>query len=375
MSIVRQPAYIAKSPISIAIGGTVPAPFPPTPVVPAQDLQINGVLTGTGSGKWVSAIEYYFGSLNGPTTFTFSDLEGTTGGFFNSNAPTTSTSVSAPNLIYVGSNLFAGGGVFTYSNLTSINFPKLQYIGGSLLGSPNTYPALTSISFPELVFIGSPWGGNLAGSTSIDVPKLQIMSGMNFTANSLTSLNLSSLAFCSGNLSFTAPALTTLTMPSVLGTWKAMLGMVNLTNIALNQTSVNNLLAALAYMDGNNGTLLFGTGRAVTITGTSSAPSNLGVVTGLNGSQFVGAGTICTATIANHGYAIGDMIRVAGVGAPLVNANRYAAILPTDFTTGSFKYNIASQTGTGTGTGTVSVTKAGPSAAALVTRGVTLTTN
>jgi hypothetical protein len=164
-------------------------------------------------------------------------------------------------------------------------------------------------------------------------------------------------------------------MPSVLGTWKAMLGMVNLTNIALNQTSVNNLLAALAYMDGNNGTLLFGTGRAVTITGTSSAPSNLGVVTGLNGSQFVGAGTICTATIANHGYAIGDMIRVAGVGAPLVNANRYAAILPTDFTTGSFKYNIASQTGTGTGTGTVSVTKAGPSAAALVTRGVTLTTN
>jgi hypothetical protein len=374
MSIIRQPAYIAKSPISVAIGGTVPAPFPPTPVIPAQDFQINGVLQGTGAGKWVSSIEYYSGSIGGPTSWVFSDLEGTSGGFFSSNIPITATSVSAPNLIYVGGSLLAGGGVFTYTALTSINFPKLKYLGGLALGAPNAYPALTSINFPELVFMGSNFTGIFNGVTSMDLSKLQINNGLSFASTSLTSLSLPSLVISLGQFSLNLPALTTLNLPT-LGTWKAMFGNVNLTNIALNQTSVNDLLAALAYMDGNNGTVSYGTGRTVAILGTSSAPSNLGVVTGLNGSQFVGAGTICTATIANHGYAIGDVIRVAGVGAPLGNANRYAVILSSGFTTGQFQYTITSQTGTGTGTGTVSVTKAGASAAALVNRGVTLTTN
>jgi hypothetical protein len=358
MSIVRQPAYIAKSPISIAIGGTASVPFPVTPIVPTQDFQYNNALAGTSSGKWVSSISY---ASTGPTSFEFSDLEGVTGNFF-SGTPNTLTSISAPNLIYVG-GIFIGNSV-----ITSVNVPKLQFLGAA----NGILANLTSLSLPSL--IASESLNFLATSlTSLDISKLQYAGTLNFATSGITSLNLSSLVYA-GSFSMSLLNCTTLTLPP-LGTWKALNGNLSLSTCAFNQASVNSLLAALAYMDGNNGTLLFGTGRAVTITGTSSAPSNLGVVTGLNGSQFVGAGAICTATIANHGYAIGDVIRVAGVGAPLGNANRYAVILSSGFTTGQFQYTITSQTGTGTGTGTVSVTKAGASAAALVNRGATLTTN
>jgi hypothetical protein len=373
MSIVRQPAYITKSPISVAIGGTVPVPFPPTPVVPAQDLQINGVLTGTGRGKWVSTIDYYSSQLTGPTTFTFSDLEGVTGNFFT-GVPSTTTSISAPNLIYVGNNI----GIPGLASLVTLDIPKVQMVVGQIFSGVASFTGLTTINVQSLRAFSQIGNVNIFNVlTTFDLPNVQyIFAGIGLvTFSVLTSLNLSSLIYVgSTGFGFNAPLMTTLTMPT-LGTWKACLGNISLTFTALNQASVNSLLDALAYMDGNNGTIAYGTGRLVTITGTSSAPSNLGVVTGLNGSQFVGVGTICTATIANHGYAIGDVIRVAGVGAPLGNANRYAVILSSGFTTGQFQYTITSQTGTGTGVGTVSVTKAGPSAKELVLRGVTLTTN
>jgi hypothetical protein len=122
-------------------------------------------------------------------------------------------------------------------------------------------------------------------------------------------------------------------------------------------------------MDGNNGTLLFGTGRAVSITGTSSAPSNLGSTT-TAGSNFVGVGTTCTVNWTGHGYATGNVLRISGI-TTLTNANRYAVI--TVVNPNQFTYTITSQSATGAGTATV--VRAGTSAAALVTRGVTVTTN
>jgi hypothetical protein len=378
MAIIRQPAYITKSPISVAIGGTVPAPFPPTPVIPAQDIQINGVLTGTGAGKWTSIIDYYNNLINGPTSFTFSDLEGTASSFLSTNASniaiTSLVSVSAPNLIYVGTSLLLGIGVgSSWTALTTADFPKLQFVGASIFNASNSTSAnaLTTLNLGSLVSVGG-FGGVFNALTSVDVSKLQFIgsSGLPFVANSLTSLSLSSLVFCSGNISFTAPALTTLTMPSVLGTWKAMTASVILTSNALNQTSVDNLLAALAYMDGNNGTLLFGTGRSVTITGTSSTPSNLGSVT-TPASQFSGVGTTCTVNWTNHGYANNDVLRISGI-TTLTGANGYFRI--TFVNANQFTYTmLSSQTATGVGTATV--IKAGPDAKALVTRGVTLTTN
>jgi hypothetical protein len=378
MAIIRQPAYITKSPISVAIGGTVPVPFPPTPVIPAQDIQINGVLTGTGSGKWVGIIDYYNNLVNSPTSFTFSDLEGTASSFLSSNLPnsaiTSLVSVSAPNLIYVGTNLLLGSGLgSSWTALTTADFPKLQFIGGNIFNSATATSAnaLTTLNLGSLVSVGG-FGGTFNALTSVDVSKLQFIgsSGLAFAATSLTSLSLSSLVLCSGNIAFIAPALTTLTMPSVLGTWKAMTANVILTFNPLNQTSVDNLLAALAYMDGNNGTLLFGTGRSVTITGASSTPSNLGSVT-TPASQFSGVGTTCTVNWTNHGYANNDVLRISGI-TTLNQANGYFRI--TFVNANQFTYTmLSSQTATGAGTATV--IKAGASAAALVNRGVTLTTN
>ena len=122
-------------------------------------------------------------------------------------------------------------------------------------------------------------------------------------------------------------------------------------------------------MDGSNSTLLYGSGKTLTITGTSSAPTNLGSTT-TAGSSFVGAGTTCTVNWTSHGYATDDVLRISGI-TTLTNANRYARI--TVVNANQFTYTITSQTATGAGTATV--IKAGASAKAIVTRGVTLATN
>jgi hypothetical protein len=82
------------------------------------------------------------------------------------------------------------------------------------------------------------------------------------------------------------------------------------------------------------------------------------------------AGTTCTVNWTGHGYATGDVLRISGI-TTATNANRYARI--TVVNANQFTYTITSQTATGAGTATV--VKAGASANALVTRGVTLTTN
>lgn len=122
-------------------------------------------------------------------------------------------------------------------------------------------------------------------------------------------------------------------------------------------------------MDGTNNTIAFSSGRSVFITGASSAPTNLGSTT-TAGSNFVGVGTTCTVNMTAHGYATDDVLRISGI-TTLTNANRYARI--TVVNANQFTYFIGSQTATGAGTATI--IKAGASAKALVTRGVTLTTN
>jgi hypothetical protein len=366
MSIVRQPAYIAKSPISVAIGGTVPAPFPPTPVIPAQDLQINGVLTGTGRGKWVSTIDYYAGQFAGPTTFTFSDLEGVTANFFT-GVPNTTTSISAPNLIYVGNNI----GISGSASLVTLDIPKVQMVVGQIFSGISSFTGLTTINVQSLRAFSQIGNANIFNVlTTLDLTNVQyIFTGIgSVTFSVLTSLNLSSLIYVGSNgFSFSAPLMTTLTMPT-LGTWKAMLGNVGLSSIALNQTSVDNLLAALAYMDGNNGTVLFGTGKIVSITGTSSTPSAVSTVN-TAGANFSATGATCIVNMTAHGYNTGDVLQLKNTG--VANFNRYASI--TRNSADQFQYAISSTTATGSGTATV--VRAGTSAAALVTRGVTLTTN
>ena len=356
--IIRQPSYIAQSPLSVTITGSS-LPFPPTTIVPAQAFQIGNSLVFNGRGKWTSVIGFYGGNATGVTGLTFSDLEGVTGDFL-SNTATTLNTINASNLVYVGGNAF-------YPSVTLSNAPdlsSLQYVGAAFYLNTS---ASGTVNFPSLIVAGS-IQGTYSSASAVNFPSLQYLLGIfnPVFSGALLSINLSSLVYCYGPLTVSAANCTTLTLPS-LGTWKYLGTVFSATACNFSQTTVDNILAALAYMDGTNGTTSF-TGSC-TITGTSSAPSNAGSTTRA-GSSFVGAGTTCTVTWPSHGYSTGDVLRISGI-TTLTNANKYAVI--TVQNSGQFTYTITSQTATGAGTATV--IKAGTNAKTLVTRGVTLTTN
>jgi hypothetical protein len=368
MPLFNQTAYISPSPISIEIGGAIT--IPTFAMIPSFQVYSNGQLVGTGKGKYIQSFIWYptfGGASTTPTTFTFSDLEGCSGDFLTS-FPSSTTIVSAPELVYVGGSCLSAAGSNQYNSLTSIQLPKLVKISGSS-GLSFTSTSLTSVNLDSLVDHAGSLNSTWNALPSLSLPSLKIlMGGGTIGLNTATSINLSSIVFVGGGLGFTAPNCTTLSLPT-LGTWKVLNGNFSATSIAFNQTTVDNILEALAYMDGTNSTLAFSTGRTVSITGTSSAPTNLGSTT-TSGSNFVGAGTTCTVNLTSHGYATDDVLRISGI-TTLTNANRYARI--TVVNANQFTYTITSQTATGAGTATI--VKAGASAKALVTRGVTLTTN
>lgn len=364
MPLVKQSAYISPSPITATIGGTFTLPLPTTIIVPAYNIQDESGSITTGRGIWVNSFSYYGLNSAGATSFLFPNIEGAYGSFMP-DAPSSITSFSAPNLIYVGGNML-GTSPNTLASLTSVSLPKLR-ISGSLFSNA-TINSLTTLDLSSLTS-GSVSPASMNGLISLSLPSLKYLNNLSIvSATSLTSISTPSLVTSTGVFTLNAPALTTWTLPT-LGTWKILLSSLALT-CAFNQTTVNNILAALAYMDGTNNTTAYsGPGRTVTITGTSSAPTNLGSTT-QSGSSFVGAGTTCTVNWTNHGYQTGDVLRISGI-TTLTNANRYALI--TVVNANQFTYSISFQNATGAGTATV--IKAGASAKALVTRGVALTTN
>lgn len=364
MPLFKQPAYISPSPVTATIGGTFQLPIPPTVIVPAYNIQDGSEIVETGRGIWVNNFDYYGTSAVGATSFSLSDIEGAYGSVMVS-LPSSITTISAPNLVYLGSSSF-GASPTTYASLTSISLPKLR-IASTLFGN-NTMNALTSLDLSSLIS-GSFSPTSINGLISLSLPSVKILNSFSITsATSLTSISTPSLVSVAQLSLGTLSACTTWTLPT-LGTWKVLAASFTITSCAFNQTTVDNILAALAYMDGTNNTLAYSTGRTVTITGTSSAPSNAGSTT-TAGSNFVGSTTTCTVNLTSHGYATGDVLRVSGI-TTLTNANRYAVI--TVVNANQFTYTITSQTATGAGTATI--VKAGASAKALVTRGVSLTTN
>lgn len=363
--------------------------------LPKNIMTVDGnVVTGTGpwvEGSWPPYNNQDF--VDGRIVTISSNIEGLTGNLFSSMGTVTNlTSILLNNLKYINGNLFD---TTTMNSLTTLSLPEIVNIIGNFGGL--TANALTSFQMPNLTYAKqfSFGGSNL---TSISLPLLNTVDQFSLVANSLTSLSLPLLKYIvtsiggvfnissssmtsisipsivavgssmATTITFTTPALQTLTLPS-LGTWKSCGMNVSITNASLNQSSVDNLLAVFAYMDGTNGTISYGS-KSINISGGSSAsPSNLGFVN-TNGSNFVCSGTTCTVNLTNHGYLSGDVLRISGV-ATATNANKYAVITKTS--DNQFTYTISSQTATGTGT--ANIIKAGPSAKALVTRGATLTTN
>jgi len=289
-------------------------------------------------------------------------------GTFNPASMTALTTISIPELSYVGS--------FNPSNLnalTALSAPNLASCGG--LFSLVNMAAITTLSFPSLVSVATTLTlTSLPSLTSISLPALASVgnnTGISITVGgvgALTTMSLPSLATIGGgSTTIAASLLANFTLPTN-GTFKNGGTTFTISNAALTQASVDNILQAYASLDGTNGTTSWVNALNVG-GGTSAAPSNLGSTT-TPGSQFVCAGTTCTVNWTGHGYATGDVLRISGI-TTATNANRYARI--TVVNANQFTYTITSQTATGAGTATV--VKAGASANALVTRGATLTTN
>ena len=350
------------------------APQSPTQffnLVPAQAVQFGSTYTRY-SGKWIASWAYteaaWITGQTRITSLTFDNLEGVTGNY----APTSMsaiTTLSLPNLSYVGGNYAPS----SMSALTTLSTPNLSYVGGNF--NPQTMAALTSLSAPNLSYVGGQLAlSNCGALTTISLPALNFIgnsTGVSITLStgmtSLTTLSLPALATIStGSVNISAPALANFTLPTN-GTFKnGGLG-IFITSAVLTQTSVDNILQAYASLDGTNGTTAFA--FLCTVTGSSAAPSNAGSTT-TAGSNFVCSGTTCTVNWTAHGYTTGDVLRISGI-TTATNANKYALI--TVVNANQFTYAITSQTATGAGTATV--VKAGASVKALVTRGVTLTTN
>ena len=326
------------------------------------------------------------------------------GGNFSLNTMAALTALSLPNLSYVGSgfqpnamaslttlsfpNLSHVGSGFQPSNmasLTTLSLPNLSFVGGNF--SPSLMAALTTLSLPNLSHVAGQISFSSMGAlTTISFPALSYIAGFINSAismttggmTSLTTLSLPAVAVINGSIASTAPALANVTLPTN-GTLKNVASSISITGAALTQTSVNNILQALASLDGTNGTTSYGTGRTVNISGgTSSAPSNAGSVnvtlaTSPTLPNLVCSGTTCTVNLTAHGYAVGDVLRVTGVTGA-TNANRYAAVV-TAPNANQFTYTTANTATPTNGAGTANIVKANNDAKALVTRGVTLTTN
>lgn len=325
---------LSPEPITVNVTGTLSGPLGAISQCPPRTVWLNGT-PYVNSGKWASFVAI---RAHPNAIIELTDLEG----------------IDSPNSISV---------------LSPVTFPALKF-ANDITSAITSWPA-SPLSFPSLVRLGGGFINTTIMASSLSMPELVETSATIQTfggAPNLTTINIPKIVVFGIVLGNNWPALTTITLPPV-GVWKECASL-SLNNAALNQATVDNILAHLAYMDGNNGTRALSPGTSYSIAGgTTSPPSNLGSVN-TAGSNFICSGMTCTVNMANHGYNTGDVLRISGV-ATATNANRYAVI--TRVNANQFTYAISTQNATGSGTATV--IRANNSVRALITRGVNLTTN
>ena len=163
-----------------------------------------------------------------------------------------------------GQLLWQNVGKFLFPNLVTLEQLKWHFIASQKVASPTweistIIPSLFIrwiISFPNLVYIGnnlnlSPSAG--ANPQTLNLNSLQTIFGtyVNIQMSNLTSFALPSLKYISNgcNIYFYT---------------------------ALDQTSVDNVLVALAALDGTNGTFIWSVGT-INISGGNAAPGATGV--------------------------------------------------------------------------------------------------
>lgn len=240
---------------------------------------------------------YNWNGVPNLTTILFPELEYAFSiGLYFSNCPLLS------NLNF--SKLKYSGLIFISScqSISSISFPELERIDVSLNSSGSisiqtNMNSLSSLSFPKLKLIISSKStdsiffsfGSSATVKQILFPKLEIATGRIRISNSnqvetISFPEIVEIDSCESTASASAISitgvmtnLTSFTLGSTLKKVGSSTGGDVLINTgSLDQSSVDNILIRLAYLDGANGTTAY-SNRTVTITGLSSAPSAAGL--------------------------------------------------------------------------------------------------
>jgi hypothetical protein len=335
-------------------GGANSSGISPMTAITPRNFMVPGTsIAVQGTGVWSSTLPpiYSANSVtydnlggvdnNGATTllnsaaYSFPVLTYSSAGF---NGGTLLTSFSAPNLIVISSGLNFGASTSLSSSTFSL--AALKYAGGAI-----TYPACPSF-------------------TAVDLPNLLYYNFLTISGAYITSINIPNIII-GGTISITGvTALTTFNF-STPGELKSFYGMI-LTGSQLNATSIGNILATCAYLDGNNGTVLFA-GTLDLSGGSAAGLSALGISTGTVTSAN---GTTVTITKTTGTIpSVGNTVYVSGSS----TASQNGTFTVTAVTSTTFSYLSA-------GTGTGSTVSFGTNSNAsnytkMVNRGVVLTLN
>lgn len=250
----------AFSPFTFTTSNTLSTP-PRVTVITPMPQQINGQLIG-GYGVWIERLSFV-GTV--PVDLELTNLVGIT------------RITGAPSISTFGSGV--------------LSFPALKSVYDNGFFDANA--TITSLLVPLLEIITVPTTLTLtyASVTVLNFASLRSMPATTLSGNTLlTTFSLPVAEYIYGTLTSTSGngALTDFTLGTSL---KYFNSNINFTSCALNQASVDGILAALVALDGTSGKNLYGTGRTVTITGTSSTPSATGL---LDKATLVGRGVTVT---------------------------------------------------------------------------------
>lgn len=224
------------------------------------------------------------------TSISFNNIQGLNG-IFNITTAANVVSFGFPELLFTNSTLAFS----TLNSLTSLNFPKLIEVGGVF--TIQSCASLASINAPELTTVYSGFNPNNNNIlASINMPKLRKVSGQVglYTCPLMTNYSLPSLEICLGfTMQGSNPALTTLSFPKlkycygiidiysntslanftlpINGDLKAITQNITMTGNALTAASVENILVAVATLDGTNGTTAYTSGKIINLSGGTSS--------------------------------------------------------------------------------------------------------
>lgn len=224
----------------------------------------------------LSAVQFALGPITLSTmtvlaSFNLTNLEYASG--ITISSVQSLTSFTAPALVTC-----VGPLTLTDTALSSISLPVLTAVqqGAFTVGGASN-PSLISISAPNLVNVdGNVDLSAISNLTSMNLNKLALAGDILLEgASPLTTLSLPALIRCGSILLSSMASLTTFSMGATL---KRVSGNVSVSGCALNQASVDGVLARLAALDGTNGTTAFSGPQSVALNaGTSSTPSSAGL--------------------------------------------------------------------------------------------------